>query len=120
LTGLNKPTGPIKDADDLPVSVPSEKQDRTSKEPAAGELLMQPMEELTVVGEQAERLRQLTHDLRSPLSILSMGVETLKSLRADEQQFDLVCSMLSKEGIEPLKEMISRLADEVETLRNCQ
>jgi K+-sensing histidine kinase KdpD len=41
------------------------------------------------------RLRQLAHDLRTPLSVISMGLEILKQVRQDEEQFTRAVTMIS-------------------------
>lgn len=59
-----------------------------------------------------QRLRQLAHDLRTPLSIISMGVEALKSVRTDAEEFATLVAMIEDEGIARLKEALTSLAEE--------
>lgn len=56
-------------------------------------------------------LSQLIHDLKTPLSIISMGVEALKNVRYDGAQFDVITKMIAEEGIKPLNAMIDSLGD---------
>lgn len=62
--------------------------------------------------EQAE-LRKLLHDIRSPFSIICMGVDALKALRDDEQQFNAICATIEQEGIERLREKLDALPDAI-------
>lgn len=78
---------------------------------------MQPADQTGLPDNPSARLRQLAHDLRSPLSILSMGVETLKSFRTDPEQFDQICNMLLTDGVEPMKQLINRVAEEAERMK---
>lgn len=59
-------------------------------------------------------LRQLAHDLRSELFVITMGLEQLKLVRQDEQQFLEVWQLLTKESVEKLKSLINGLADEAQ------
>ena len=56
-------------------------------------------------------LGQLIHDLKTPLSIISMGVEALKNVRGDDEQFALLAKMIVDEGIKPLDAMINSLGN---------
>lgn len=57
-------------------------------------------------------LRQLAHDFRTPLSVICMGLEALKHVRHDEQQFDELLRMMVSEGTERLKALISEMSGE--------
>lgn len=57
-------------------------------------------------------LRQLAHDFRTPLSVVAMGLEALKHVRHDEQQFQEMLQMITLEGTERLKSLINDLAEE--------
>jgi signal transduction histidine kinase len=56
-------------------------------------------------------LRKLAHDLRSPLSIISMGIEATRAMKNDPTQLDALCDMMAREGVEPLKRIISDLVE---------
>lgn len=56
-------------------------------------------------------LRKLIHDIRSPFSVISMGVEALRSLRNDEEQFNAICDTVEQEGIEKLRAKLDELPD---------
>ena len=60
-------------------------------------------------------VRKLAHDLRTPLSIISMGLEILRQVRNDDEQFNRVLSMMSSEGVYPLKRMIDEIAKQAPT-----
>ncbi len=62
-------------------------------------------------------LHQFVHDFRTPLSIISMGVEALKNARHDEAQFAQISMMILEEGVKPLDSMISMLGNEPNTIR---
>lgn len=57
-------------------------------------------------------LRRLAHDLRSELFVIAMGLEQLRLIRQDEQQFREVYQMLSTDSVERLKALINELAEE--------
>lgn len=57
-----------------------------------------------------QKLRQLAHDLRTPLSILVMGLEALKRLKPDDPQFKLIVEMMTREGTQPIRGFIDSLA----------
>ena len=47
--------------------------------------------------EHNETLHQLHHDVQGCLSVISMGTEMLKGLRADERRFAEVCESIEQE-----------------------
>jgi len=57
-----------------------------------------------------QKIRRLAHDLRTPLSILSMGLEVLPHVRNDEEQFAEMCRTMTREGIEKITALIEALA----------
>ena len=61
-------------------------------------------------GQRDEQLQQfvrkLAHDLRTPLSILSMGIEAVRMTHPDPSQCDALCDMMTKEGIESMKRIL--------------
>lgn len=56
-------------------------------------------------------LHQFAHDLRSPLSIISMGIEAIRALKHDPSQLDTICDMMAQQGVESIKAQISQLCD---------
>jgi hypothetical protein len=56
-------------------------------------------------------LRQLIHDIRSPFSVISMGIEALRALRTDELQFNSICDTVEQEGVEKLRAKLDSLPD---------
>lgn len=56
-------------------------------------------------------VRKLAHDLRSPLSIMAMGIEAVRALKSDPEQIEAICDMMAQQGIEPMKNMITEMVD---------
>ena len=56
-------------------------------------------------------VRKLAHDLRTPLSILSMGIEAIRVMKNDPAQCDMLCEMMAKEGIESMKRIIEEMVN---------
>jgi signal transduction histidine kinase len=54
-------------------------------------------------------LRQLNHDLRSPLSTISMGIEAIRALKHDPEQIDAICDMMADQGVEAIKKILDEL-----------
>lgn len=57
-----------------------------------------------------DRRRQLGHDVKTYLGIVTMGLELLSALRDDPAQFDAMLAEIRTEGIAPLREVIAELA----------
>jgi signal transduction histidine kinase len=62
-------------------------------------------------GTNSMELQQLIHDLKTPLSIISMAVEALQSVRHDDAQFAHLSKMILDEGVKPLNAMIDSLGN---------
>ena len=56
-------------------------------------------------------LRKLAHDLRSPLSIIAMGIEATRAMKNDPSQLDALCDMMAREGVEPMKRLIAEMVE---------
>lgn len=56
-------------------------------------------------------LRKLAHDLRSPLSIIAMGIEATRAMKNDPNQLDALCDMMAREGVEPIKRIIAEMVE---------
>lgn len=56
-----------------------------------------------------EILRQLNHDLRSPLSTIAMGIEAVRALKHDPEQVDMLLDMMSEQGVEAMKKILDDL-----------
>jgi hypothetical protein len=56
-------------------------------------------------------LRKLAHDLRSPLSIVAMGIEATRAMKNDPAQLDALCDMMAREGVEPIKQLIAEMVE---------
>lgn len=59
--------------------------------------------------DKAQYLRQLGHDVKSPLTVISMGLQALKSLRLDAQEFNEVYDTIMHDGLDQLKAAVDRL-----------
>ncbi len=57
----------------------------------------------------SEVLRQLNHDLRSPLSTIAMGIEALRAVKHDPAQVDMLLDMMSEQGVEAIKKILEDL-----------
>lgn len=66
-------------------------------------------EERSNPADRQQKLRQLAHDVRGHLAAVTMGLEALKLLRDDEDQFLEVYQTVRDEGIEPLKVRLGEL-----------
>ena len=75
----------------------------------------QPAQSPTSIEIDPANLRKLAHDLRTPLSIISMGIEILKQVRNDDEQFQRVLTMMSSEGVGPLKRAFDEIARQAPT-----
>ncbi len=58
-----------------------------------------------------QKLRKLAHDIRSPLSVLAMGIEAIRALKDDPAQLDALCDMMANEGITPIKNSLNQMVD---------
>ena len=58
----------------------------------------------------SDDLRQLIHDLRTPLSVIAMGLEILKQVRNDDENFNRIVAMIADEGVEPMKRMLAGMS----------
>ncbi|MGN6133421.1 MAG: hypothetical protein ACTHOU_02930 [Aureliella sp.] len=62
--------------------------------------------------EQVHQLaRKLAHDLRSPLSVISMGIEAIRIMKHDPIQCDALCDMMAKEGIDAMKRILEEMVE---------
>ena len=61
--------------------------------------------------DDALAIRKLAHDMRSSLSILSMGLQLLAETRESPQEFNELCEMMQTRGIDTLAEHIDILAN---------
>lgn len=59
------------------------------------------------------RLRKFSHDVKSPLSVIVMGLEALKNLRQDEQMFLQVYQMIEADGVENLRRIVAQLDEDL-------
>jgi hypothetical protein len=63
-----------------------------------------------------EKLRQLIHDIRSPFSVICMGLDALRALREDEEQFLAICDTIEQEGIARMREKLDELPESIARL----
>lgn len=68
--------------------------------------------QIALHGRSYTELQQWIHDLRTPLSIISMGVEALQRVRLDEKQFQELTEMILSEGVTPLNLLLDALGNE--------
>lgn len=70
----------------------------------------EPAQSSNAINVDTANLRKLAHDLLTPLSIISMGLEILGHVRNDDEQFERMLKMMSSEGVNPLKRAIDEIA----------
>ena len=58
-----------------------------------------------------QKLRQLAHDMRSSLSVISMGLQLLAISRNSQEEFDEMCEMMQTRGIDSLTQQIDAMAE---------
>lgn len=58
---------------------------------------------------QKDVLRQLNHDLRSPLSTIAIGIEALRAVKHDAAQVDALLDMMAEQGVEAIKKILADL-----------
>ena len=58
-----------------------------------------------------QKLRQLAHDMRSSLSVISMGLQLLAISRQSQEEFDEMCEMMQTRGIDSLTQQIDAMAE---------
>jgi len=58
-----------------------------------------------------KRVRELAHDLRTPLSVICMGLQVMQSVRNDDEQFNTIHQFMDRAGKE-LTQLIDSMAAE--------
>ena len=58
-----------------------------------------------------QTVRKLAHDLRSPLSVMAMGIEAIRIMKNDPDQCDALCEMMSREGVESMKRILEEMIE---------
>ncbi|MCA9114606.1 MAG: hypothetical protein KDA79_05935 [Planctomycetaceae bacterium] len=61
--------------------------------------------------ERGTRLRQLQHDIKTNLSIISMGLQALPGLKDEPEEFKELCQTIEESGVRPLKEMVAEIIE---------
>ena len=61
-------------------------------------------------------VRKINHDLRAPMSTISMGLELLASVRDDDVEFAKICRMMQERGLDELKRLLDDFANRPEEL----
>ncbi len=59
--------------------------------------------------EHRKQLRQLQHDIKTHLGIVTMGLQALEGARNEPETFFEICRMIKDDGAEPLKEIVSEI-----------
>lgn len=59
--------------------------------------------------ERLKQLRQLEHDTKNYLGVISTGMQALAGVRDDPETFDELHTTIEEEGIAPLKQVIADL-----------
>lgn len=58
-----------------------------------------------------KQLRQLEHDMKSYLGVVTMGMQALKLVREDPEEFTEMHKSIEEEGVEPLKAIVAQIVD---------
>ncbi|TWU14331.1 hypothetical protein CA54_31760 [Symmachiella macrocystis] len=61
--------------------------------------------------ERPEILRRLAHEIKSHLGVVTMGMQALKLVREDPDEFAEIHKSIEKEGVEPLKAIVAQIVD---------
>ena len=59
--------------------------------------------------DRRKQLRQLQHDIKTHLGIITMGLHALEGARNEPETFDEIIKMINSSGAEPLKEIVSEI-----------
>ncbi len=59
--------------------------------------------------ERRQQLRQLEHDMRTYLGVVTMGVQALDAFRDDAEEFAELSRTIEEEGVKPLRETIAEI-----------
>jgi signal transduction histidine kinase len=68
---------------------------------------------MTQEADYQNRLRKLAHELRTPLSVICMGLQVLESVRNDDEQFKTIHQFMNSAGKE-LTHLIDSMVAEFE------
>ncbi|QDT33265.1 hypothetical protein [Thalassoglobus polymorphus] len=58
-----------------------------------------------------EQLRQLQHDMKTYLGVVTMGLQALEVVREDPEEFAELSQTIAEEGVEPLKQVVAEIVD---------
>lgn len=61
--------------------------------------------------ELEQKLRQCVHDVRTPLGIISTGLEALILVRDDPEQFSAIYETIRREGVDALTQKVDKLVE---------
>ena len=61
-------------------------------------------------------VRKINHDLRAPMSTISMGLELLASVRDNDVEFAKISRMMQERGLDELKRLLDDFANRPEEL----
>lgn len=68
---------------------------------------------MTQEADYEKRIRNLAHELRTPLSVICMGLQALESVRNDDEQFKTIHQFMNSAGKE-LTQLIDAMATDCE------
>ncbi len=61
--------------------------------------------------ERPKKLRQLEHDIKTYLGVVTMGMQALKLVREDPDEFAEMHQSIEEEGVEPLKAIVAQIVE---------
>lgn len=65
----------------------------------------------TSAAARREQLRQLSHDIKSYLGVVTMGFQALDGAKADPAEFAEIYAVIQEEGVKPLKQSVLDMLD---------
>ena len=74
--------------------------------------------ELTQDADYQQRVSKLAHELRTPLSVICMGLQALESVRNDDEQFKMIHQFMESAGKELTQLIDAMAAESAESLSN--
>ena len=58
-----------------------------------------------------EQIRQIDHDIKSTLSVITIGLQALEGACGEPAEFSELRTLIEDQGVEPLKKLIAKLVE---------
>lgn len=59
--------------------------------------------------ERRKQLRQLEHDMKTHLGVVTMGLQALEGVREDAKEFSEMSQTIEEEGVKSLKRIVAEI-----------